>query len=417
MVAVAVVVSPGALPTGAANPPAPRAVPIAPPAGAVAPVDTPMTPTAAPRVTRAVVPRAASPAPPLEGLGARVHQGIQPGQPWDDGRKTELTFVHLTDTHVGRPRDTRNFAEVAKLVNALEPQPRFGVISGDLTDCFLPAQVERFEEIVATIRVPLYLVPGNHDVGFDPKPRNAAFWKAHFPRFATPYRFDEGPLALIGIDTQMFNSRQKSKRGRARGAKEWEEFEELLAAAHADEKRIVVLGHIPSVPAFHVDKMGQSWRTDLLARYRKLLTQYHVEAELSGHFHRDEIYYSGPTALLNAPPVSSKFGREPSFRVVRVTPEGLSYRQFFVGEKGRESSYEMDLHGLDEAHFGRWLASLPEGDLREFWTIRYAGDRDGAGSWDKLNVDFFRAYVAHPYDFQPLKRIARVASYPPVRRP
>jgi hypothetical protein len=412
VIALAVAVSPAALPTGSANTPGSRLGPngeteldLCRPSGPVS--------TAAPS-GRAVESLPAGPRATTPGLASRIRTPVQIGEPWTDGRHTEFTFVHLTDAHVGRSRDTDNFEVVVDELNKLEPAPRFAVLTGDLTDAFLPAQVARFEEIASKIRVPLYVVPGNHDVGFDPKPRNTAFWEAHFPRAKTPYRVDEGPLALIGINTQLFNSRQASKDGTLRAAKEWKQFEELLRSARTDDKRIIILAHIPSVPAFHVDRVGQSWKSGLLDRYRALLAKYDVEAELSGHFHRDEIYYCGDTA---------KFTREPSFRVMRVTDSGLSYRQHFLGENERKFSYELDLHGLDEARFAKWFTSFGAGDLELFWQIRYAGDTDAPTHLAALDVDFFRGYVQRPFDFQPPKRYARVKNYPrlapraPLARP
>ena len=146
-----------------------------------------------------------------------------------------------------------------------------------------------------------------------------------------------------------------------------------------------------------------------MSDYRELLDRYNVEAELTGHFHRDELYVTGNTLILNAPPISEKFDRKPSYRLVRVTSQGLGYRQIYVDADVAHLSYELDLHGVDEARFREWAATLRADEIKSMWKYRYAGDPETYQAWKRLDMERFRAYLLDPFAHQP--RHGRVMHY------
>jgi 3',5'-cyclic AMP phosphodiesterase CpdA len=85
-----------------------------------------------------------------------------------------VTFVHLSDTHIG-PRETRpygtdtaaNLRAVADRVREMALEPAFFVFSGDLSDHGQPESYTHFGEIVAEsfapFGAPVLLGLGNHD--------------------------------------------------------------------------------------------------------------------------------------------------------------------------------------------------------------------------------------------------------------
>ncbi len=325
----------------------------------------------------------------------------RPTAAWNDGRRTELTFIHLSDTHVGRAADAQAFARAIDAINALEPAPSFVLITGDLTDTFRGWEVRRFKQLTASLHMPVLVVPGNHDVSFKPTARRVANWRKKFPEFQTPYRRDVGPLTLIGVDSQVFNARRGAPAA-ALARAEYARLERLLSAARAENRRILVFHHIPAVPYFTTSEIKRMWDSTLMSDYRMLLDRYGVEAELTGHFHRDELYVSGRTLILNAPPISEKFDRKASYRLVRVTPQGLGYRQIYVDADAAHLSYELDLHGLNEARYREWAATLSAAEMRTVWKYRYAGDPTTREAWRRLDLARFRAYLLDPFAHQPV---------------
>jgi 3',5'-cyclic-AMP phosphodiesterase len=339
--------------------------------------------------------------PVAPGSSLRYRAVTSATAPWDDGRQTQLTFVHLSDTHVGRAADAQAFARAIEAINALDPAPTFVLITGDLTDTFRGWEVRKFKELTERLDMPTFIVPGNHDVSFKPNARRIANWKKKFPAFETPYRRDMGPLTLIGVDSQVFNARRGAPAA-ALARAEYAKLERLLSAARAERRRIMVFHHIPAVPYFTTSEIKRMWDSTLMSDYRALLDRYGVEAELTGHFHRDELYVSGRTLILNAPPISEKFDRKASYRLVRVTAGGLGYRQIYIDADAAHLSYELDLHGVDEAKYREWAATLPAEEMRAVWHYRYAGDPTTREAWRRLDVERFRAYLLDPFAHQPL---------------
>jgi 3',5'-cyclic AMP phosphodiesterase CpdA len=83
---------------------------------------------------------------------------------------SELTFVHLSDTHIVAKDSTylgydsaRYLRDAIGAVNALRPRPAFALVTGDLCHTGSRAEYEHFVELFAALDVPYYVLPGNHD--------------------------------------------------------------------------------------------------------------------------------------------------------------------------------------------------------------------------------------------------------------
>jgi alkaline phosphatase D len=349
----------------------------------------------------------------LVGTGTPVL--AQPGQPgpayealldtdapWpDDGRETLLTFVHISDTHVGRKSDAEAFAQAIEAIERILPTPAFVVVTGDLTESFRDAEVLYLKHLVDRFTLPVLLVPGNHDVGFDPNPQSIAKWNQAFPNFATPYQRDFGPLRVIAMDSQLYNARRANREVNAEGKRQWKAFTKRVRASRKEGRRTILAYHIPIVPNFFRQRVKANWRAADMKRMRKLLARQHVEASLTGHIHRDETYLEDRTWMLNAPPISLKYDREPSYRLFRVTPEGLMFRQIYWTMEGASLSYQMDLHGHTAADLDKAVEAMSVADLEELWGYRYAGDVGTERLFRTLNIHQFTNYLANPFKFQP----------------
>lgn len=361
------------------------------------------------RAEATVAPQAPMPELPKEPLRLDTALGYQklagdPMGPWpNDGRQTLFSFVQLSDTHVGNEEDHKAFRKAIKVINNMEPQPAFVMITGDLTESFTPAQIKLFKQIYKKLRPKTYLVPGNHDVMFDITAKRVAWWGREFSEFKTPYRVDHGPMALIGVDSQLWNARRRSRSADGIANSQWEEMERLVSEARADGQRILIFNHIPAMPTFYRTRIARSWKSDRMDDYLKLMNEFGVEAELSGHIHRDEMYMEGKTLFLSAPPISEKYTRVASLRLYRVTPDGLMYRQIYLRPRGKHLTYQMDLHGIDERDYHDWIEGMDNVSLAELWKYRHAGDQE-AGAWfPNIDKNRFRSYLLEPFDHQPTK--------------
>lgn len=339
-----------------------------------------------------------------------------PGAPWpEDGRQTLLTFVHITDTHVGKIPETpagpvddaAAFKEVIDAINGLSPVPGFILITGDLTDDWQEDEIRRFKDLRKTLNAPSYVVGGNHDVTFDPAPAHMVSWDESFPDAPLPYDFQVQDLVFIGFDSQLYNSRRVDRSADEIAERQWVELVRRVKEAQGQGKRIFLFSHIPAVPSFFRQKVKASWATPYLEPYLRLLREGAVEATLTGHLHRDELYVQGSTLILNAPPVSRWETRDTSFRLYRVTEQGLMYRQIYTGPDSEARSYEVDLHGLTGESYGAWIDGLDDRGLRRLWEHRYAGDDAAERMYGQLHRAHFRAFLKDPFSYQPTHGIER----------
>ena len=82
-----------------------------------------------------------------------------------------LTFVHITDTHLGPSLDydfhgyqsARYLRHVVDLINAFPTQPDFVLHTGDIVSDGSAESLAIAQSILCDLRAPLYLVNGNHD--------------------------------------------------------------------------------------------------------------------------------------------------------------------------------------------------------------------------------------------------------------
>jgi len=334
-----------------------------------------------------------------------------PSAPWPvSAAETQLTLVHLTDTHVGKVPETPDgpiddaeaFQAVIQRINAMEPQPDLTLITGDLTDAWKSDQITRFKALALdTLRSEVLVASGNHDVGFDPRPEHITEWLIAFPEATLPQVTVRGPVAFIGFDSQVYNARRTGDAVDAIAEAQWERLVAAVAKARRRGKRVMLYSHIPALPSFFRDKVRASWKGQYLPRFLALLRDHQVEASLTGHFHRDELYARGPTLFLNAPPVSRWETRDTSYRVIKVTAAGLVYRQIYVGPEAATRSYQADLRGVTEAGVTAWVGDLDGEDLRALWERRYAGDDASERLYGDLEQAVLRDFLTRPFDYQP----------------
>ena len=79
-----------------------------------------------------------------------------------------ILLAQISDLHIGAgvgDADPAHRVErVVSALAALDPAPDAVVVSGDLTQLGEPAQYARVGELLAPLRMPVHVLPGNHDI-------------------------------------------------------------------------------------------------------------------------------------------------------------------------------------------------------------------------------------------------------------
>ena len=205
----------------------------------------------------------------------------------------KLTFVHLTDLHVGNPdvpdaslqTDTAaTLRAVLKDVQRLQPVPAFMVVSGDLTNLGDTGSYAAVKAIFAeaALPMPVLFALGNHD-------KRPEFYQAMLgrdDRGSAPYDHDAviAGLHVIVLDT--------SVPGHIGGGLEPSQFDWLRERldAHPELRKLLVMHHAPMLDEDEPSTAWQSIGAAGTARLRELAAgRPNIVGILSGHIHYDRV--------------------------------------------------------------------------------------------------------------------------------
>jgi len=237
-----------------------------------------------------------------------------------------FTFIQLSDTQMGFISDNKNcdeeiklYTEAVGLINKIKP--KFVVITGDLvhnrTDT---TQINAFKKITSLInkKIPVYLLPGNHDIGLKPTEESIEFYfrNHNSEKFDFTYR----NVQFIGINSCYINS------GIAQEVTQYNWLKESLNKS-SNNMRKVGFTHHP----FFIDNIdekdsysniAQPQRTEYLEFFKKS----GVVAVFAGHHHKNaESFYQG-IDLVTTSAVGKPLGNVKSgFRIIKVYRDRISH--------------------------------------------------------------------------------------------
>jgi 3',5'-cyclic AMP phosphodiesterase CpdA len=182
-------------------------------------------------------------------------------------------------------------------VNRLDPLPDLVVISGDLADAGTPTEYTAVRTILAALRVPYAVLPGNHD---DREPMREAFADhAYLPRTgALHYCLDDWPIRLIALDSTVA--------GDHHGLIDPPQLRWLADRLAEDNGRpvLVFLHHHPFASGIpYLDRYNLR-NADALAAV--LAGHPAVAAVLCGHVHRSMATRFAGTLALSCPSTASQ---------------------------------------------------------------------------------------------------------------
>src|SRR3954467_8697075 len=193
-----------------------------------------------------------------------------------------LRFVQISDSHIGfdKPANTDVTgtlrAAVAKVKAAAEP-PAFVLHTGDLTHLSKPAEFDTLQQVLSELSVPVFYVPGEHDVlEDDGKSYLARFGKG--TQGAGWHSFDQGGAHFIGL----VNVVNLKAGGLGSLGKEQLEWLEKDVKRLKSSTPIVVFAHIPLWTVY--PEWG--WGTEDSAQALSYLKRFGSVSVLNGHIHQ-----------------------------------------------------------------------------------------------------------------------------------
>jgi len=247
-------------------------------------------------------------------------------------------FIQLADPQFGAItadrdfiQETANYEFAVANVNRLRPQ--FVVICGDLINKpGDPAQAAEYFRITAKIdkSIPVYAVPGNHDVGNDPTPESLAAYRQRWgPDY---YSFRQGEIYGIVLNASLISAPAKAQ-AEADKQESWLKAE-LVKAKASGARHTVVFQHQswflenPAEPAQYFNIPIPQRR-----HYLDMLKASGVRYVFAGHYHRNAYGKDGTLEMITSGPVGRPSAPDASgIRIVAVGPNALEHHYYTLGE-------------------------------------------------------------------------------------
>jgi len=193
-----------------------------------------------------------------------------------------LRFVQISDSHIGfdKPANTDVTATleaaIAKIKAEPEP-PAFVLHTGDLTHLSKPAEFDTLQQVLSELSVPVFYVPGEHDVLEDDG-------ESYLQRFgkgtlgAGWQSFDQGGVHFIGL-VNVVNLKAGGLGNLGNEQLEWLEKDVKRLTSSTP---VVVFAHIPLWSIYP----DWGWGTDDSEQALSYLKRFGSVSVLNGHIHQ-----------------------------------------------------------------------------------------------------------------------------------
>lgn len=267
----------------------------------------------------------------IVGIGLLLASGMQAraGDPF--------FFIQLSDPQFGMfaqnadsRQETANFEFAIATANRL--QPAFVIVTGDLVNRSGDKdQTAEYLRIAAKLdrSIPLYNVPGNHDLGNDPTPATIAAYTALFG--PEHYSFRIGSMKGIVLNSCLI----QSPKGESNLGKEQDDWlKDELEKARQERESVILFQHHPwfvenidEPDGYHNLPVAQR------RRYFDLFQQYGVTHVFAGHYHANKTAKYGDVEMVTTGAVGKPLRKDVSgMRIVIVRDTAVEHRFYHLGE-------------------------------------------------------------------------------------
>jgi outer membrane protein assembly factor BamB/predicted phosphodiesterase len=232
-------------------------------------------------------------------------------------------FAFVSDTHVGSTTAEEDLRATVRAINSMT-NLSFVVLSGDVTEYGSREQLQLARELLSEIRIPVHVVPGNHDTKWSES------GATDFPRIFGDERFNfefggfrfigmhEGPLMKMGDG---FWSPQDLR---------W--LTNTLQQLPDKAQPLIFMTHYP------LDDGIANWFEVL-----DLLKQYNTQIVLVGHGHRNKkLDFEGVPGVMGRANLRAQ-AEVGGFNVVEVAEGKIIFREHPPGGTTKEAWHEVAL--------------------------------------------------------------------------
>lgn len=241
-----------------------------------------------------------------------------------------LRVLHLTDPHLFAARDgsLRGTVTYDSLSSVLahyrdsDWQADIAVVTGDLIQDDSAAAYENFRALLGELDMPVYCVPGNHDI------RALMQTALQTPPFHYCDSVEQGGWLLVGIDSCV-----SEHAGGSVSAAELERLDQLIAASAANN--VMVCLHHPPVP------MGSKWLDSVgldngEETLQRMAVSGKVKLAIFGHVHQNYEADHAGIRIIATPSTCSQFAAGSEKFAIDDSPP--AYRRLQLHQDGTHSN-------------------------------------------------------------------------------
>ncbi|MBR2169753.1 MAG: metallophosphoesterase [Alistipes sp.] len=239
-------------------------------------------------------------------------------------------FVQISDPQLGFITNTQDFSAEVELMKRITEkvnnlQPDFVVFSGDLVNWWDNAgMLEGFKKMRGEFdkKIPLYYVPGNHDVENDAPAENVAAFIDRYGHDRFVYKAKD--YTVIGYNSCVI------KAATAAEADEYAWIEKVLKRARKNKPIILVAHHPMFLSDPNEAERYENIGVELRKKYLALFEQYGVDLVLSGHLHYCAQGQYKDIKFVTAGPAGRPFGQTKSGVEIITIKSGVAEATYYA---------------------------------------------------------------------------------------
>jgi 3',5'-cyclic AMP phosphodiesterase CpdA len=231
----------------------------------------------------------------------------------------------MTENNASFEQETKIITQTFSAINRLNPA--FVVITGDLInrsdggDGSLK-QIDEFKRLLSLLNksIPVYYIPGNHDVSADTELQN--FYLSHFgyDRFSALHN----NTRLLGINSQLIWAKRETLEN-----EQYQWLENELKKSQKNNHRFIFSHHPLFLQDIDEGDTYQNLPTQYRSKYLDLFDKYNVHYKFSGHLHRNHILQVENLTIIATNAICVSHSSEPpGLRIVKVYPDKVVHNYY-----------------------------------------------------------------------------------------
>jgi outer membrane protein assembly factor BamB/predicted MPP superfamily phosphohydrolase len=244
-------------------------------------------------------------------------------------QESSITFVHLTDTHVGSSTGAEDLRRTVKDINEND-SIQFVIISGDITEFGADTEELLAKQILDSLNKPWYIIPGNHDGNWSESGANT--FKKVFG--AETFYFKKGGYYFIGT-----NCGPNMRMGPGQIPRENIVWLDSALQTIPGNAPIIFVNHYPQ------DSSLNNW-FEAIDRLKKK----NVQLILCGHGHANhQLNFEGIPAVMGRSNLRAK-DTVGGYNIVNIANNQVSYQVRIPGVQTKPVWLTLSLEDHDLAH-------------------------------------------------------------------